>query len=166
MKNKQLEFVNGGWVDNDEASPVYEDMINNFMIAHEWLKKEFDVVPRIGWTLDAFGHSDTNTRLYAEMGYDAMFYARMPHLEKSYREANHLMNFLWRPSSENFGNQLQVLNYVFNNDYCPPSGLTAAEAYDSFDFIETDQTLSSFNADKMMEKFIKDIHYSYDYRHG
>ena len=29
VKNKQIEFVNGGWVDNDEAAPNFDDIINN-----------------------------------------------------------------------------------------------------------------------------------------
>ena len=57
------------------------------MIAgHEFLDEEFGIQPRIGWDLDTFGHSDTNTRLYAEMGFDAMFFSRMDHDEKDERE--------------------------------------------------------------------------------
>jgi len=29
---KQLEFVNGGWVANDEACPTYEDILANFIV--------------------------------------------------------------------------------------------------------------------------------------
>jgi alpha-mannosidase len=52
-------------------------MLNNMMIGHEFLNKEFGVTPKIGWDLDTFGHSDTNTRLFAEMGFDAMFFSRI-----------------------------------------------------------------------------------------
>jgi hypothetical protein len=72
-----LEIVNGGWAANDEANANYEDIINNMMLGHEWLDQEFGVRPTIGWDLDTFGHSDTNTRLYAEMGFDAMFFSRL-----------------------------------------------------------------------------------------
>ena len=65
VKNKQLEFVNGGWVDNDEACPHFDDIINNMMIGHEFIKNTFGVAPKIGWDIDTFGHSDTNTKLFA-----------------------------------------------------------------------------------------------------
>ena len=88
FKNKQLEIVNGGWVANDEANAQYEDIINNMMLGHEWLDQEFGVRPTIGWDLDTFGHSDTNTRLYAEMGFDAWFLARIDYQDKAKRVQN------------------------------------------------------------------------------
>ena len=29
LKNKQLEFVNGGWAMNDEATTTFQDIITN-----------------------------------------------------------------------------------------------------------------------------------------
>jgi len=34
---------------HDEAAPHYEDMINNMMVGHEFVLKEFGVKPRVGW---------------------------------------------------------------------------------------------------------------------
>jgi alpha-amylase/alpha-mannosidase (GH57 family) len=50
--------VNGGWVDNDEGCPNFDDIINNMMIGHEFIKKTFGVYPKVGWNVDTFGHSD------------------------------------------------------------------------------------------------------------
>jgi alpha-mannosidase len=33
----QLEFINGGWVSNDEACPSYEEIITNIMTGHAFL---------------------------------------------------------------------------------------------------------------------------------
>lgn len=33
----RFEFVNAGWSMHDEATPHYEDMINNMMVGHEFL---------------------------------------------------------------------------------------------------------------------------------
>lgn len=52
------------------------------MIGHEFLDNEFGIKPTIGWDLDTFGHSDTNTRLFAEMGFDAMFFSRIDFQER------------------------------------------------------------------------------------
>jgi len=98
--------VNGGWTAHDEANPSYDDMINNMMIGHQFLKREFDMTPNIGWDIDTFGHSDTNTRLYAEMGFDAMFFSRLDGSDKNKRKfEDRAMTFLWRPGHEDFGNQ-------------------------------------------------------------
>ena len=61
---------------HDEACPIYEDMINNMMVGQQWVLEEFGVKPAIGWQIDPFGHSNANARLYYEMGFDAMFFAR------------------------------------------------------------------------------------------
>lgn len=144
VKNKQLEFVNGGWVDNDEACPNFDDIINNMMIGHEFIKKTFGVYPKIGWNVDTFGHSDANTRLLAQMGFDALFFSRLDGAEKNERAKKRSMNFLWRPSSSNFGNQYQVLTNVFIDDYCHPKGFLVGDNYATGDYIETDKTLTSY----------------------
>ncbi len=104
IKNKQVEIINGGWCANDEATPNFDDIINNMMIGHEFLNKEFGIKPTIGWDIDTFGHTDTNTRLYAEMGFEAMFFSRLDHSDKFEKYFNHGLNFLWRPSKNHFGN--------------------------------------------------------------
>jgi hypothetical protein len=75
-QNGQLEFVNAGWSMHDEACTHVEDMIDNMMAGHQYLLKEVGVKPRIGWTIDPFGHSSTNARIFAEMGFDAVIFAR------------------------------------------------------------------------------------------
>jgi hypothetical protein len=37
VKNGQLEIINAGWSMHDEACPIYEDMLNNMMLGHEWV---------------------------------------------------------------------------------------------------------------------------------
>ena len=34
---------------HDEACPIYDDMINNMQIGHDFILKEFGIYPRIGW---------------------------------------------------------------------------------------------------------------------
>lgn len=82
VSEKRLEFVNAGWSMHDEACTHYEDMINNMIIGHDFLMREFGVRPRIAWHLDPFGHSNANARLFAEMGFDALFFARLDYQDK------------------------------------------------------------------------------------
>ena len=67
---------------NDEACTVYDDIINNMQLGHDFILKEFGVKPRIGWQIDLFGQSNTNARLFAEMGFDAVFYGRIDYIER------------------------------------------------------------------------------------
>lgn len=76
-KEGRLEFANGGWVMSDEACPYYNDMINNMALGHEFLLKEVGIKPKVGWSIDPFGHSNTHARFLAEMGLDAWFFARI-----------------------------------------------------------------------------------------
>ena len=85
VKEGRLEFVNAGWSMHDEACTHYEDMINNMMIGHQFLMKEFGVKPRIGWHVDPFGHSNANPRLFADMGFDAFFFGRLDFQDKQQR---------------------------------------------------------------------------------
>lgn len=49
VNNGQLELVNGGWSMHDEACPIYEDMVENMMIGHEFILNNFGKKPTIGW---------------------------------------------------------------------------------------------------------------------
>ena len=82
-KEGRLEFLNGGFSMNDEATTRYDDIISNHKAGQEFLKNELGVAPRIGWQLDPFGHSTTQARLFAEMGFDAIFFARADYQDKA-----------------------------------------------------------------------------------
>jgi hypothetical protein len=60
-------------------------MINNLMTGRKFIYDEFGVVPHIGWDVDAFGYSDENNRILAQLGYDAEFYSRLDAAEKDQR---------------------------------------------------------------------------------
>lgn len=42
---------------NDEACTYYEDIIDNMFTGHQYILKEFNFVPEVGWHIDPFGHS-------------------------------------------------------------------------------------------------------------
>lgn len=76
VKEGRLELMSAGWSSNDEACAYYEDIIDNMMIGHQFVEREFGIKPRVGWHADSFGHSSANQRLFAEMGFDAIFFSR------------------------------------------------------------------------------------------
>eukprot|EP00347_Sterkiella_histriomuscorum_P016349 403353533 len=159
VKNGQLEFVNGGWSMHDEACPSYEDMIDNMMHGQKFLYDTFQVKPRIGWQIDPFGHSATNARLFAEMGFDAMFTSRIDFQERAKRVEEQSMTFLWRPQFKHLGKSSQILHHVLPYDYCSLDYF----GYDPLDFdningpFVDDPDLQTFNADWKADLFIKNV---------
>jgi len=74
-------------------------------MGHQFLKREFGVVPKIGWMIDAFGHSNGNAALFADFGFDAVFMSRINFPDREQRKKDGNMTFLWRPFSKHFGAQ-------------------------------------------------------------
>lgn len=52
-------------------------MILNMHKGHAFLKKEFGIKPRVGWMIDAFGHSQANAALFADFGFESIFFSRI-----------------------------------------------------------------------------------------
>ena len=148
IKNGQLEIVQGGWSATDEACPNYEDMINNMYIGHSFLKKEFGIRPKIGWMLDAFGHSATNARLFTEFGFEAIFFARLDDKDRDERMKNKELTFLWRTSPDNFGKSRQILGLTTPIHYEPLPQFNTFGTYDPMlaaDPIQDDFSLTNGN---------------------
>lgn len=59
VSSGQLTFVNGGWVQHDEATSHFSMMIDQTTRGHDFLLREFNFTPSIAWQIDPFGHSST-----------------------------------------------------------------------------------------------------------
>jgi len=92
-----LNIVNGGWSAPDESCTSYDDVIDNFMGGHRFLKEEVGVEqPKISWQLDSFGVSKGFARLFKDIGMDAMFYTRTdPEDFHEHKEKHEYIN-IWR----------------------------------------------------------------------
>jgi len=66
-------------------------MILNMHKGRLFLEKEFELYPKIGWQLDPFGHSETNAKIFAEIGLDSMVFARWNDKDLKKREENNEM---------------------------------------------------------------------------
>ena len=82
VKNGQLQFVGGGWSQEDEACTNYEGIITNMQRGHGFLKSEFNYTVRTAWQIDAYGHSRSHTYLMSKMGLENLFFARMDYRDK------------------------------------------------------------------------------------
>ena len=72
-------------------------MLRNFEAGHDWLRSEFRVTPKVAWQLDPFGHSNVNARLMADMGMEAIFFARMNTDDYNKRASTGDLEFVWEP---------------------------------------------------------------------
>ena len=97
VSNGRFEFVNGGWVSNDEACPTYEEIIINFLAGHSFLKREFNIVPRIAWHPDSFGHSAATPDLMLDLGMEAIFFSRVDDELKTFLKNSKSLEFIWKP---------------------------------------------------------------------
>ena len=77
LKEKRIEFVSGGYVTNDEATPVYYDIVDQIRIGHQYLLEEFGITPKTGWYIDSFGHSIGNAYILSELNFENLVIGRM-----------------------------------------------------------------------------------------
>ena len=108
----KFEFVNGGWDQHQDACPHYADIMHNIFKGHQYLYNEFWIFPRVAWSLDMYGHSSTNARLYSESGIEAIYIRQIDPTERQVRMNNQTMEFIWRPNFYNLGKKAQLFAHV------------------------------------------------------
>ena len=156
VRRNQLEFVNGGWVMQDEASTHYVSMIDQTTLGHSFLLHELGVVPRVGWQIDPFGHSSTQSALLsAEVGFDALYFGRIDYQDREVRIAEKRTEMVWR-ASPSLGLKSGVFTGVFQSgNYGPPSGF----CYDQFcedPPIQDDPLLEDYNVQERVDTFVQE----------
>lgn len=161
IKEGRFEIIMGGWVHTDECNANFEDIIENFIQGHTWLSKEFGVTPRVGWNIDAFGHTQANAAIFHDMGIEAFFFARgaRDDLEKRFNKDVQGSHFLWRPLSKHFGAQKEMMSaYLATSEtYGYPKGFKVDEHFDEDGPIQNDPTMSDYNGDLRMVEMVNYI---------
>lgn len=154
VESGQLEFINGGWCMHDEASTYYVDMIDQTTLGHRFIKKEFGKVPRVGWQIDPFGHSAVQGYLLsAEVGFEALFFARADYQDIAKRREDRTMEMIWR-GSKSLGSSAQVFTGILAHHYDPPSEFR----YDiktTETTIQDDPFLYDYNVEQQIDRFVQ-----------
>ena len=119
----QLVFTGGGWSMNDEAVTHYASIIDNMETGLNWLVDTLGecAVPTIGWQIDPFGHSKEQANLFAMMGFDGLFFARLDWRDKERRMAEQSLEMVWEASQE-LGDTSDLFTGVLYDHYGPPPG--------------------------------------------
>ncbi|XP_026271901.1 lysosomal alpha-mannosidase isoform X2 [Frankliniella occidentalis] len=119
----RLEFIGGAWSMNDEAVTNYMSIIDQFSWGLRKLNETFGQCarPRVGWQIDPFGHSREQASLFAQMGYDGLFFGRLDYQDKLHRLGAKNGEMIWKGSA-NLGKQAELFTGVLYNTYSPPPG--------------------------------------------
>lgn len=143
-----MEFINGGWSMNDEATANYQAIIDQLTLGHKWLMETFGqcAKPKIGWQIDPFGHSREQASIFSQIGFDGLFLGRIDFQDKLQREKTQTMEFVWK-SSPSIGRKSDIFTGVLPNVYWPPKGFC-------FDINCFDEEIDELNADYRAREFI------------
>ncbi|CDW78460.1 lysosomal alpha-mannosidase [Stylonychia lemnae] len=138
VKEGRLEFVNGGISSQDEACTSFEEAIINMMVGHQFLQNTFNYTVKSAWHLDQFGHSSETVDLMIQMGFEAIFMARINDDEKTQRKMSQELEFIWQPTyidtkGELKYSQNRIFTHVTHEQYYAPCNLELDEKSTSFD---------------------------------
>ncbi|XP_063898600.1 lysosomal alpha-mannosidase [Helicoverpa armigera] len=157
VQEGRVEFAGGGWVHNDEATPDYLHIIDQYT----WgLRKLNDTLgpcgkPKAAWQIDTYGHTREQVSLLAQMGYDGLFIGRVDHKERESMIEEDRMEFMWR-GSDVLGKMSDIMTNTLFNLYNAPDGFC-------FDFLCNDEPIIDdpdnkvYNADRRVNDFISQI---------
>lgn len=54
--------------------------------------------PNIGWQIDPFGHSNEMASIFSQLGYEAVFFARLDYRDKDRRKDDKALELIWQGS--------------------------------------------------------------------
>lgn len=124
-----LQFVGGGWVQNDETMATFDDVIDQTTTGHEFLRREFNATVRHGWQIDMFsGYSSSTPSLWALAGYEAMLlrYEGNSTMRATW-EREKSFEFVWRASSSLPVKESEIFAHVVDGNYGDLLGSAGAD---------------------------------------
>ncbi|XP_071068877.1 lysosomal alpha-mannosidase-like [Dasypus novemcinctus] len=121
----RLEFANGGWVMNDEATTYYGAIVDQMTLGLRFLKDTFGRAgrPHVAWHIDPFGHSREQASLFAQMGFDGLFLGRVDYQDLRVRKEAAEMEQVWRGSASLQAPSADLFTSILPSLYTPPKGL-------------------------------------------
>ncbi|XP_070572085.1 lysosomal alpha-mannosidase-like isoform X2 [Ptychodera flava] len=151
----RLEFAGGGWSQNDEAATHYVAIIDNMAYGLQFLHENFGTCgrPHIAWQIDVFGHSKEQAALFAKMGMDAAFFARIEDVDHDLRRVEKKLEGVWH-GSQSLGSRGDLFFGIFYDHYSPPPGF-CFDAFCDDPVIQDDPDLFDYNVDDRVSEFLE-----------
>ncbi|XP_075715232.1 lysosomal alpha-mannosidase [Rhinoderma darwinii] len=158
IQEGRLEFINGGWTMNDEAATHYSPIIDQMTLGLQFLQTTFGECgrPRVAWHIDPFGHSREQALLFAQMGYDGLFFGRLDYQDKANRERDKKMEMIWRGSDDLAAPTADLFTGVLPNGYNPPDGFCWDQLCADPPIMDNPQ-MEDNNVDAVLELFLKTV---------
>uniref|UniRef100_A0A8C4Q1D9 Alpha-mannosidase n=2 Tax=Eptatretus burgeri TaxID=7764 RepID=A0A8C4Q1D9_EPTBU len=152
----QLEFINGGWCMNDEATPTYIDIIDQMTLGLRFLNDTFGIGarPLVAWHIDPFGHSREQASLFAQMGFDGFFFGRLDYQDKEKRQKEKNMEGVWRGSANLNPPSADLFTGVLPNGYNPPDGFCWDQLCADEPIVD-DKNSREYNKEKFVSLFLE-----------
>ena len=152
----RLELVSGGWSMNDEGCTHYSSIIDSMTWGHRRLSEIMGgskcAIPRIGWQIDPFGHSREQASLFAQMFFDAQFFARIDFEDRNLREQEKRMECVWE-SSRDLGPSSHLLSGLLAKHYNWPNGFCFDDNCSDEPIVD-DPESEEYNMDQMVDNFV------------
>ena len=162
VKEGRLNFVNGGYVQHDEATAHYVAMIDQTSRGHKFLAENFGIAPNVGWQIDPFGHSNIQGGLMGPaLGFDAVFFGRADYQDMAKRAKAQELEHLWRgtgggPSSSKYDESSRIFTGNFaSGKYGPPPGFWWEWTSTPDPIIADDPDLKEYNVRERVDTFVQ-----------
>ena len=156
VHERRLEFVNGGYVQHDEAAAHFVGQLDQTTRGHRFLAREFNVTPTVGWQVDPFGHSSAQAGIFgAALGFDALFFGRADYQDMARRKARRQLEVVWEGSGAGPADAGGLLagNFASGN-YGPPPGFWWEYGLNVDPIMADDPRLEGFNVPERVEAFV------------
>ena len=98
LERGQIELICAGWSMADEAAVDYVSLIDQHTTGFQFITEQIDpdYRPHMGWQIDPFGHSREVASLFAEMGMNGLFFARLDYQDRASREMQRTTEMIWQ----------------------------------------------------------------------
>ena len=143
---------------NDEGASHYTAMLEQNGFGLQWLQREFGNCgrPHGAWQIDPFGHSRTQAELFALMGYDSVYFARMDYQEYAHRNATGTIEMIWRGNPDYPAGRDLFTGGLFDTTYGPPKGFQWSHGFGDDPIID-DHESEEYNVDARVDDFMKQV---------
>uniref|UniRef100_A0AC35TT36 Alpha-mann_mid domain-containing protein n=1 Tax=Rhabditophanes sp. KR3021 TaxID=114890 RepID=A0AC35TT36_9BILA len=157
LNNGQIEIIGGGFVQNDEASAHYVDIIDQMTLGLRYLNETFGECgkPKVAWQIDPFGHSIEMASIFSQMDYEALYFAREHYLEHKQRIQDKTLEFIWNSSQDL---KTSILTGVFYLSTYAPLKDFCFDSLCQDDSIIDNKNFPGYNLDVKLKAFIEHIY--------